>query len=652
MRSRTPRATLRELLEARVDIARLVPRAGPLLTAGVALVNLVAGLLPVVFVIATSVMLGRVPAAVRGGLHSSAWHSLLAVFAIAAAAFVVQQIVTPFATSLGELVARRIDGQVYDDLMAASLRSPGIGPLEDQDALDDMRGAASALEFVVQSPGQACAGILALIARYTQLAGYAVAIGVAYSWFAAAGLTVAVLLFRYGQRGGLRKYCALRFALTTQERKTDYLRRLAIQPPAGKEIRIFGLTGWLRSSLRDASMAVLRPVWAERRRVYLWPFVWFGLWGLMVAAVTFGLMGADATHHHLTLFRFVLVIQASLAGLRLSEYYPEADLATAIGMNAYQAVQRFAARIESLTEGTAAALPGLRAPAHGHVRSVSDRPGPPAAVFDRPGPPAAAVPDPVSEIRFDQVTFRYPGQQRAIFDGLDLTIPAGRCTAIVGLNGAGKTTLVKLLARLYDPALGAVRTDGVDIRSYPFDDWRGKIAVIFQDFARYEAPAADNIAFGAIGYRDDRQGIRSAAEAVGMAQTLDKLPRGLDTPLARHLTNGVDLSGGQWQRIALARALFALRHGSPIVVLDEPTASLDVRAEAQFFDEFADLTQGATTLLISHRFSTVRHADNIVVLAGGRVIEQGSHEELIAQDGRYAELFRLQADRFTEEVSK
>jgi ATP-binding cassette subfamily B protein len=618
--TRAPRAPFREVAGDRVEIARLVPRAGPLLTAGVALVNLVAGLLPVVFVVATSLMIGRVPAAVRGGLHSGAWHSLLAVFAVAAAAFVVQQIVAPLATSLGELVARRIDGQVYDDLMTASLRSPGVGPLEDQEALDDLRGASGALEFVIQSPGQACAGMLALINRYTQLAGYAVAVGVAWSWLAAAGLTVAVLLFRYGQRGGLRKYVALRFMLTTEERKADYLRRLAIQPPAGKEIRIFGLTSWLRSSLREACLAMLRPIWAERRRVYLWPFVWFGMWGLTVAAVTFAVMGADATHHSLTLFRFVLVLQASLAGLRLSEHYPEADLPTAIGMSAYKAVRRFAARIEKLAEAS-------------------------------PDPVSiAGVPDPVREIRFDQVTFGYPGQQRAIFDGLDLTIAAGRCTAIVGLNGAGKTTLVKLLARLYEPQLGAVRSDGEDIRSYPLDEWRAKMAVIFQDFARYEAPAADNIAFGAIGYRDDRHGIRSAAEAVGMAQTLDKLPRGLDTPLARHLTDGVDLSGGQWQRIALARALFALRHGSPIVVLDEPTASLDVRAEAQFFDEFADLTHGATTLLISHRFSTVRHADSIVVLAGGRVAEQGSHEELLARGGRYAELFRLQADRFTEEV--
>lgn len=262
----------------------------------------------------------------------------------------------------------------------------------------------------------------------------------------------------------------------------------------------------------------------------------------------------------------------------------------------------------------------------------------------------AAVPGPVREIRFDRVTFRYPGQDRAVFDGLDLIIPAGRCTAIVGVNGAGKTTLVKLLARLYQPAQGTVCADGTDIRHYPLDEWRAKIAVIFQEFARFEASVADNIAFGSIGHTDDRDGIRRAAEAAGLAEALDALPRGLDTPLARHLSGGVELSGCQWQRIALARALFAHRHGSPVVVLDEPTASLEVRAEARFFDEFADLTQDATTLLISHRFSTVRRADNIVVLERGHVTEHGNHEELMAQGGRYAELFRLQAGRFAEET--
>ncbi len=615
-----PRATPRELAEARWNIIRLVPQAGPWLVAAAAGVYLLAGALPVVFVGATSVVLGKVPAAVQGGLHSTAWSSLLAVFAVAAVAFVGQQIVAPFGTSLGELVARRVDGRQFDELMSASLRSAGVAPLEEQQALDDLRGAASALEFGLQSPGQACAGLLALIARYTQLTGYAVMVGAAFSWLAAAGLVAAVMLFRYGQRGGLRKYAALRFSLVAGERKSDYLRKLAIQTGAGKEIRVFGLVGWLREAMRDAYLQVLAPVWAERRRVYLWPFVWFGLWGFTVAAVVFGVIGASATHG-LTLTRFVLVMQASLGALRLGEFYPEADLATAIGMKAHEAVQRFAARLGASAADNAA---------EGTLMSAGD------------------VPDPVNAIHFDGVTFRYPGQQRAVLDGLDLTIPVGRCTAIVGLNGAGKTTLVKLLARLYEPVQGSVRADGVDIRSYPLAGWRGKLGVIFQDFARYEASAAENIAFGAIAHRGDGDGIRDAARAVDLAETLDRLPLGLDTPLARHLTGGTELSGGQWQRIGLARALFALRHGAPIVVLDEPTASLDVRAEARFFDEFADLTRGATTLLISHRFSTVRHADLIVVLEYGRVAEQGSHDELLARDGRYAALFRLQAERFGE----
>ena len=633
MSEKVRKATPRELIQARWNLARLVPRAGPGLTAGVALVNLVAGALPVMFVVGVSVVLGKVPAALSGGLHSAAWHSLVEVFALSAAAFVAQQIVTPFATSLAELVARRIDGQVYDELMAASLRSAGIGPLEDQEALDDLRGATGALQFGVQSPGQACAGLLALIARYTQLAGYAAAVGMAYSWLAAAGLVAATLLFRYGQRGGLRKYATVRFTLQAAERKVDYLRNLSIQPQAGKEIRIFGLVPWLRSGLREACLAVLMPIWAERRRVYLWPFVWFGLWGLTVAAVTFGMIG-DSAAHGLTLTKFVLVMQASLGALRLGEYYPEADLATAIGMNAHSAVRRFSERIDAVTNRGAVSV------CDGQVPTANGQLGSPTG------------PGPVAEIRFDNITFTYPGQSRPIFHGLDLTIAVGQCTAIVGLNGAGKTTLVKLLTRLYDPGLGTVRADGEDIRSYPLEKWRAKIAVIFQDFARYETSAADNIAFGSIGYLGDREGISAAAKAVGLTETLDRLPRGLDTPLARHLTDGVDLSGGQWQRIALARALFALRHGSPIVVLDEPTASLDVRAEARFFDEFADLTQGATTLLISHRFSTVRRADKVVVLEHGRVTEQGSHEELMTLDGRYAELFRLQADRFAAEVAE
>jgi ATP-binding cassette subfamily B protein len=239
-----------------------------------------------------------------------------------------------------------------------------------------------------------------------------------------------------------------------------------------------------------------------------------------------------------------------------------------------------------------------------------------------------------------------------VLDKLNLVLPAGRCTAIVGLNGAGKTTIVKLLSRLYEPTAGRLLADGQDIRSYGEDDWRRRIGVIFQDFNRYELTAAENIGFGAIELADDRAQVRAAAARAGILATLDRLPQGLDTPLARQYKGGAELSGGQWQRVAIARALFALENGASILVLDEPTAALDVRAEAAFFEKFVDVTRGATALLISHRFSSVRHADNIVVIADGRVIEQGTHEELLAANGRYAELFHLQAERFTEDEAE
>ncbi|GAA4690097.1 ABC transporter ATP-binding protein [Phytohabitans rumicis] len=609
---------------SRWSIVRMLPRAGLGLVAGLAAINVLLGVLPVVFVVATSVVLGQVPDAVTGGPRSSAWREMLVMFGVAAAAFVGQQVVAPFQGALGELMARRVDGQMFDDLMAAALRSRGIAPLEDQQALHDLRIAVDDVQYGFQSPGQACAGLLALGARYVQLIGYGLVIAVAFAWWAALALVLVVLLFRYGQRNGIREYARLRVALDGPERTIDYLRDLGIQPAAGKEIRIFGLAGWLASTLERAYRDWLAPLWVERRRLYLWPFFRYAVVGLLLCGLVFAVTGATAADE-LTLTGFALVMQAGLGALRLSEFYPEVDNQIAIGMTAYESVQSFAARVDAYPAEVRDGASGHNGPAG-----------------------TGAVPDPVSTIHFDRVSFAYPQRDRLIFDGFDLTIPVGRCTAIVGLNGAGKTTLVKLLARLYEPTGGAIRVDGVDIRTYPVADWRGKLGVIFQDFARYEISAAANIGYGAVGEAADQAGIRAAAAAANIADDLERLPRGLDTPLTKQAAGGTDLSGGQWQRVALARAVFALRHGSPVVVLDEPTASLDVRAEARFFDEFAELTQGATTLLISHRFSTVRRADLIVVLDEGKVAEQGSHEELMAHAGRYAELFRLQADRFSD----
>jgi ABC-type multidrug transport system fused ATPase/permease subunit len=225
-----------------------------------------------------------------------------------------------------------------------------------------------------------------------------------------------------------------------------------------------------------------------------------------------------------------------------------------------------------------------------------------------------------------------------VLAGFDLTIPAGSSLAIVGQNGAGKTTLAKLLCRLYDPQSGSIEVDGVDLRELDLASWRSRLAAVFQDFVRFELPLRDNVAPG--GAPDEA--VQAALAAAGAADLA-----GLDTVLARGYEGGTDLSGGQWQRVALARALCAMRLGAGLVLLDEPTAQLDVRGEAEIFDRILASTRHCTTILISHRFSTVRHADRICVLERGEVVELGTHEELMARRGRYFTMFDLQAQRFT-----
>jgi ABC-type multidrug transport system fused ATPase/permease subunit len=224
-----------------------------------------------------------------------------------------------------------------------------------------------------------------------------------------------------------------------------------------------------------------------------------------------------------------------------------------------------------------------------------------------------------------------------VLEGFDLTIPAGTSLAIVGQNGAGKTTLAKLLCRLYDPDQGTIEVDGVDLREIDLDAWRSRLAAVFQDFIRFELPLRDNVA--PRGAPDEA--IEAALRAAGAGQLAT-----LDTVLARGYEGGTDLSGGQWQRIALARALCAVTLGAGLVLLDEPTAQLDVRGEAEIFERLLDATRSVSTILISHRFSTVRHADRICVLERGRVVELGSHDELLAAGGRYRTMFDLQASRF------
>jgi ATP-binding cassette subfamily B protein len=263
--------------------------------------------------------------------------------------------------------------------------------------------------------------------------------------------------------------------------------------------------------------------------------------------------------------------------------------------------------------------------------------------------PAGALPSgnlradavPAKEIRLRDVSFAYPAVDRAgavpVLEHFDLTIPAGSSLAIVGQNGAGKTTIAKLLCRLYDPQAGAITIDGTDLREFDLVSWRARVTAVFQDFLRLELPLRENVA--PAGAPDEA--VRAALESAGAANLAS-----LDTILARGYTGGTDLSGGQWQRVALARALAAVSLGAGVVLLDEPTAQLDVRGESEIFDRLLAATRHCTTILISHRFSTVRHADRICVLEKGRVVELGTHDELMALGGRYRTMFDLQAQRF------
>jgi ATP-binding cassette, subfamily B, bacterial len=273
--------------------------------------------------------------------------------------------------------------------------------------------------------------------------------------------------------------------------------------------------------------------------------------------------------------------------------------------------------------------------------------------------PARSVPDggisgdaverlPSKFVGFDRVSFSYPGCS-PVLDGLDLRIRAGSSLAIVGLNGAGKTTLVKLLSGLCQPTAGTVTVDGTDLARLNLASWRRQLAVIFQDFVRYEMPLRDNIAFGSVEQHWADAAVTQVAEQAGAGELVAALPDGAATVLSPRFTGGADASGGQWQRIAFARALMAVRGGARVLVMDEPTAHLDVRAEAELYDSFLELTKGLTTIVISHRFSTVRRTDRIVVLEHGRITEDGSHCELLEADGQYARLFRLQAANYASD---
>jgi ATP-binding cassette subfamily B protein len=246
-------------------------------------------------------------------------------------------------------------------------------------------------------------------------------------------------------------------------------------------------------------------------------------------------------------------------------------------------------------------------------------------------------------VRFDEVSFNYPGSDESALDSVSFEIQPGETVAVVGRNGAGKSTLIKLLCRLYDPTEGRILLDGVDIREFDPEELRGRMSAMFQDYVTYQGTAAENIGLGQLSALGDRARIEDAARRAGATERIERLPSGYDSPLGRWFDQGVSLSGGEWQKIALARAFM---RDTPILILDEPTSALDAQAEHDLFTRLRALAHGRTTLYISHRFSTVRQAEKILLLDHGKLAEHGTHEELMALGGNYAELFTLQASAY------
>jgi len=571
----------------------VLPKADARLAAAWWIALILRGVLPAVFAIAMGALIAAVQ---RGG-------SLTAPLAVAGAIFVTLQILPSVHTAVGMNLGDRTAAWLYDRLTEACVRPPGIAHLEDAALTSDLTAARDfdlgmtgpplsiSMDFIAAGMAEMIGGVASAVI----LAGFA--------WWAPVLLAGAWLATHWLLRESAVWQDRNTPEVRAAQRHSDYAYRLAVDPPAAKELRLFGLAGWTIDRF-IAHRTTLHRLQYEATRLREKPVIWSLL--IVIAA-------------NIVVF-WALAASTSAGRLSTGELVTYAQCAVGVSLIAFGG---FTWALDSASAPVVAVLRLQPAMAPKGALASGQR-------------PAAGLP--VREIRFRNVAFAYPSSD-AVLDGFDLVIPAGSSLAIVGQNGAGKTTLAKLLCRLYDPKAGTIEVDGIDTRDLDLAAWRRTISAVFQDFIRFELPLRDNVAPD--GAPDDV--ILRALAAAGATKLAT-----LDTILSRAYEGGTDLSGGQWQRVALARALCAVSMGARVVVLDEPTAQLDVRGEAEIFERILAATRHCTTILISHRFSTVRLADRICVLEHGRVIELGTHDELMAKHGRYRTMFDLQAQRFGE----
>jgi ATP-binding cassette subfamily B protein len=611
-----PTAGQRPSLRDRVSALRNIP---PFLrqiwttSKGLTLVSLglrlVRSLLPIATLYVGKLIIDEAVRLVRLGLGfddlAAAWHSgqlshlvalLLAEFALAIASDLLGRMVSYADGLLSELFTNATSIRLMEH--AATLDLEDFEDPDLQDKLDRARRQTMGrMNLMSQLFGQVQDTITVI--------SFAVGLLVYAPWLILL-LGVALIPAFVGEAHFNSLDYTLNFQWTPERRQLEYLRQMGASVETAKEVKIFNLNRFFIARFRELSdrFYAANRLLARKRAV----------WGTLLAAL--GTLG-------------YYIAYAYIAWRTVRGDFTIGDLTFLAG-----SFRRLRQLLEGLLIGfSQVAGQALYLDDLFSFFEITPEIAPPAN--------ALAIPRPIARgFVFENVGFRYPDAERWALRALDFQLRAGEVLALVGENGAGKTTLVKLLARLYDPDEGRILLDGRDLRDYDLDDLRANIGVIFQDFVRYHLTARENIGVGQIDAMDDLPRIRDAARRALADEVIDSLPQGYEQLVGRRFKTGVDLSGGQWQKIAIARAYM---RDAQVMILDEPTAALDARSEFEVFQRFKELSNDRTAVLISHRFSSVRMADRILVLAEGRLEASGTHEQLLAQGGRYAELFELQA---------
>lgn len=586
-------------------VAKLTWQASPALTIVITLVTLLSGLLPTATAYIAKLLIDSVVAAIQGhGTKSAIVGVALFQFGILVLTAVSQALTTYGQSLLQERMTLTIRHQVMDH--ASKLH---LSYFEGSASYDMLRQAAQEAPTRPLSMMNSALGLVRTVITFGSMIALLVSIS---PLLALVALLAPIPAFISQSKYGARAFW-LTLMMSPLKRRMDYLSSLVTTDTYAKETKLFGLGPYFVDRFQR-----LGQVFYDRQRTLTRK--------RSVSSTSWGLLSTAAGS------AIALYIALEAVGGRLT--LGDLALYTAAAASVQTSVQGLFTAFSGMYENNLY-LDTL-------YRFLGTKPEIVAPLQPRPLPSTVE-----GHIRFEEVSFTYPGAPDPALDGVSFEIRPGETVAVVGRNGAGKSTLFKLLCRLYDPTGGRILLDGVDIREYDPVELRRQISAMFQDYVTYQGTAAENIGLGDLTHLVDRERIETSAKRAGADERIERLPSGYDSPLGRWFDQGVSLSGGEWQKIALARAF--LRE-APILILDEPTSALDAQAEHDLFSRLRELSEGRTTLYISHRFSTVRQAERILLLEHGKVAEYGTHDELMAAEAGYAELFTLQAAAYLDEA--